>query len=72
MGPLVSKVQFDKVQRLIETGVAEGATLVCGGPGRPGAFNRGYYVQPTVFADVTPDMTIAREEIFGPVLSMIT
>ena len=72
MGPLVSKAQFDKVQGLIEKGIAEGATLVCGGPGRPAGFNRGYFVRPTVFADVTPDMTIAREEIFGPVLSMMT
>jgi aldehyde dehydrogenase (NAD+) len=72
MGPVVSQVQFDRVQRLIESGVSEGATLVCGGPGRPSEFNRGYYVRPTIFADVTPDMTIAREEIFGPVLSMIT
>jgi aldehyde dehydrogenase (NAD+) len=72
MGPLVSKVQFDKVQGLIEKGIQEGATLVCGGTGRPVGFNRGYFVRPTVFADVTPDMTIAREEIFGPVLSMIT
>ena len=72
MGPLVSKAQFDKVQGLIEKGIQEGATLVCGGTGRPVGFNRGYFVRPTVFADVTPDMTIAREEIFGPVLSMIT
>jgi aldehyde dehydrogenase (NAD+) len=72
MGPLVSKTQFDKVQGLIERGIQEGATLVCGGAGRPAGFNRGYFVRPTVFADVTPDMTIAREEIFGPVLSMMT
>jgi aldehyde dehydrogenase (NAD+) len=72
MGPLVSKAQFDKVQGLIERGIQEGATLVCGGAGRPTGFNRGYFVRPTVFADVTPDMTIAREEIFGPVLSMMT
>jgi aldehyde dehydrogenase (NAD+) len=72
MGPLVSKAQFDKVQGLIEKGIKEGATLVCGGTGRPTGFNRGYFVRPTVFADVTPDMTIAKEEIFGPVLSMIT
>jgi aldehyde dehydrogenase (NAD+) len=71
MGPLVSKAQFDKVQGLIEKGIQEGATLVCGGPGRPQGFNRGYYVRPTVFADVTPDMTIAKEEIFGPVLSVM-
>ena len=72
MGPLVSKAQFDKVQGLIEKGIQEGATLVCGGTGRPVGFNRGYFVRPTVFADVTPDMTIARDEIFGPVLSMMT
>jgi aldehyde dehydrogenase (NAD+) len=72
MGPLVSRAQFDKVQGLIERGIAEGATLVCGGSGRPAGFNRGYFVRPTVFADVTPTMTIAREEIFGPVLSMMT
>jgi aldehyde dehydrogenase (NAD+) len=71
MGPVVSKAQFDKIQGLIEKGIKEGATLVCGGPGRPAGFNRGYYVRPTVFADVTPDMTIAKEEIFGPVLSMM-
>jgi len=72
MGPLVSKAQFDKVQGLIEKGIQEGATLVTGGPGRPAGFNRGYFVRPTVFADVTPTMTIAKEEIFGPVLSMMT
>src|SRR5262245_13420901 len=72
MGPLVSKAQFNKVQGLIERGMQEGATLVTGGAGRPAGFNRGYFVRPTVFADVTPDMTIAREEIFGPVLSMMT
>jgi aldehyde dehydrogenase (NAD+) len=72
MGPLVSKAQFDKVQGLIERGIQEGATVVCGGAGRPAGFNRGYFVRPTVFADVTPAMTIAREEIFGPVLSMLS
>jgi aldehyde dehydrogenase (NAD+) len=72
MGPLVSQSQVDKVQTLIASGIEEGATLVAGGPGRPSEFNRGYYVRPTVFADVTPQMRIAREEIFGPVLSMIT
>jgi aldehyde dehydrogenase (NAD+) len=71
IGPLVSQAQFDKVQGLIETGIAEGARLVTGGIGRPEGMNRGYYVRPTVFADVNNDMTIAREEIFGPVLSMI-
>jgi len=68
MGPLVSKAQFDKVQRLIEAGTAEGATLVCGGPGRPAGLDRGFYVRPTIFADVTTRMTVAQEEIFGPVL----
>jgi aldehyde dehydrogenase (NAD+) len=72
MGPLVSKAQFDKVQGLIERGIHERATLVTGGTGRPQGFNRGYFVRPTVFTDVTSDMTIAKEEIFGPVLSMMT
>ncbi|MBI1619634.1 aldehyde dehydrogenase family protein [Aquamicrobium zhengzhouense] len=71
IGPLVSQAQFDKVQGLIEVAIKEGARLVSGGPGRPEGFNRGYYVRPTVFADVTNDMTIAREEVFGPVLAMI-
>lgn len=71
IGPLVSQAQFDKVQALIQKGMEEGARLVLGGPGRPEGFNRGYFVRPTIFADVTNDMTIAREEIFGPVLSLI-
>ena len=71
LGPLVSQGQFDKVQKLIRAGIDEGATLVAGGPGRPVEMNRGYYVHPTVFGDVTPQMTIAREEIFGPVLSIL-
>ncbi len=71
MGPLVSALQFDKVQRLIEAGIAEGATLVTGGPGKPEGRNTGYFVRPTVFGGVTNDMTIAREEIFGPVLSIL-
>jgi aldehyde dehydrogenase (NAD+) len=71
IGPLVSQAQFDKVQGLIEKAIAEGARLAAGGPGRPEGFNRGYFVKPTVFADVTPDMTIAREEIFGPVLAIL-
>ena len=71
IGPLVSQAQYDKVQDLIEIGIKEGARLVAGGPGRPEGFNRGYYVRPTVFADVSNDMTIAREEVFGPVLAMI-
>jgi len=71
MGPVVSEAQFNKIQGLIEKGIAEGARLVTGGVGRPEGLNRGYYVRPTVFADVTPGMTIEREEIFGPVLSMM-
>lgn len=71
MGPLVSRAQFDKVQDLIQSGIDEGAVLVAGGPGRPAEINRGYYVRPTVFGDVTEDMRIAREEIFGPVLSIM-
>jgi aldehyde dehydrogenase (NAD+) len=71
MGPVVSQIQFDKIQRLIETGVAEGATLATGGSGRPPGLNCGYYVRPTVFGNVDPVMTISREEIFGPVLSII-
>ncbi len=71
IGPVVSQTQFDKIQNLIQKGIDEGARLVAGGVGRPEGFNRGYYVRPTVFADVSNDMTIAREEIFGPVLSII-
>ena len=70
IGPVVSETQFDKIQKLIETGMGE-ARLAAGGLGRPDGLNRGYYVKPTVFADVSNDMTIAREEIFGPVLSII-
>ena len=72
LGPVVSKAQYDKIQRLIQVGIDEGARLVAGGTGRADGFNRGYYVKPTIFADVTNQMTIAREEIFGPVLSMIS
>ncbi len=72
LGPVVSQLQFDKIQRLIEAGIKEGATLVTGGLGRPEGLNRGYYVRPTVFGNVTNDMTIAREEVFGPVLSIIS
>ncbi|WP_416798662.1 aldehyde dehydrogenase family protein [Ciceribacter azotifigens] len=71
MGPLVSRAQFDKVQDLIHAGIQDGAVLVAGGPGRPTEVNRGYYVRPTIFGDVTEDMRIAREEIFGPVLSIM-
>jgi len=71
LGPLVSQLQFDKVQRLIKSGIDEGATLATGGLGRPPELNQGYYARPTVFGNVTRNMTIAREEIFGPVLSII-
>ncbi len=71
MGPVVSEAQYNKIQDLIQRGIDEGATLVCGGPGKPEGLETGYFVKPTVFANVTEDMTIAREEIFGPVLSII-
>ena len=71
LGPVVSKVQYDKIQALIQTGIDEGAKLIAGGTGRAEDFTRGYYVKPTIFAGVTNQMTIAREEIFGPVLVMI-
>ena len=71
LGPVVSRIQFEKIQRLIEAGMREGARLVAGGPGRPSGLNFGFYVRPTVFGKVTNDMTIAREEIFGPVLSIL-
>ncbi len=71
MGPAVSASQFEKIQNLIQVGIDEGARLVAGGPGRPDGLNRGYFCRPTVFADVNNQMTIAREEIFGPVLSII-
>ena len=72
LGPVVSAAQFDKIQRLIEAGIQEGARLAAGGPGRPPCLDRGYYVRPTVFGGVRPEMTIAREEIFGPVLSILS
>ena len=71
LGPVVSEVQYNKIQKLIQAGIDEGATLVTGGTGRPEGLNRGYYVQPTIFGNVTPGMTIAREEIFGPVLAIL-
>ena len=71
IGPVVSETQWRKVQELIEKGISEGATLAAGGPGRPDGLDKGYYVRPTIFSDVTNEMTIAREEIFGPVLSII-
>jgi len=71
IGPVVSETQWNKIQGLINKGIEEGATLVAGGPGRPEGLDKGYYVKPTVFANVTNDMTIAREEIFGPVVSIL-
>jgi aldehyde dehydrogenase (NAD+) len=71
IGPVVNRTQWMKIQGLIKSGIDEGATLAAGGPGRPAGINKGFYVRPTVFANVTNDMTIAREEIFGPVLSII-
>ena len=71
IGPLVSEVQYNKVQRLIKAGISEGATLVTGGSGKPEKLDSGYYVRPTVFGNVNNKMEIAREEIFGPVLSII-
>jgi aldehyde dehydrogenase (NAD+) len=71
MGPLASKAQFEKVQRLIKRGIEEGAKLIAGGLGRPEGLSKGYFVKPTIFSDVRNDMTIAREEIFGPVLCII-
>ncbi|SEJ39349.1 aldehyde dehydrogenase family protein [Pseudomonas sp. NFR16] len=68
MGPVISERQFDAIQRMIAIGIDEGAQLVCGGTGRPAHLPTGYYVQPTIFAHVSPEMTVAREEIFGPVL----
>ncbi len=71
LGPVVSELQFNKITGLIEKGIEEGAELIVGGPGRPEGVDKGYFIQPTVFANVTNDMTIAREEIFGPVLSIL-
>jgi aldehyde dehydrogenase (NAD+) len=71
IGPVASKIQFERVQALINKGIAEGAELITGGPGRPPGLSKGYFVKPTVFARVHNDMTIAREEIFGPVLSVM-
>ncbi len=71
-GPMVSRSQQKTVQEFIQKGIDEGATLLMGGPEQPEGFDKGFYVKPTVFADVTPDMTIAQEEIFGPVLSILT
>ncbi len=71
IGPVVNESQWNKIQDLIQTGIDDGARLIAGGVGRPEGLNKGFYVRPTVFADVTPDMTIANEEIFGPVLSIM-
>jgi aldehyde dehydrogenase (NAD+) len=71
IGPVVSKTQFDKIQNLIKIGIDEGATLSAGGPNRPEGLDKGYFVRPTVFSDVNNKMTIAKEEIFGPVVSII-
>jgi aldehyde dehydrogenase (NAD+) len=72
MGPLSSKAQFEKVQQLILRGIEEGAEMIAGGPGRPDGMTKGYFVKPTVFANVSSEMTIARQEIFGPVLCIIS
>jgi aldehyde dehydrogenase (NAD+) len=71
MGPVVSEVQFNKIQGLIEKGIEEGAKVVTGGPGRPEGIDKGYFIRPTIFSQANNEMTIAREEIFGPVLTMI-
>ena len=71
VGPLVSKVQFERVEGFIDKGIAEGAKLIAGGSGRPDGLNKGFYVKPTIFSNVRNDMTIAREEIFGPVLCIL-
>src|SRR5210317_946980 len=71
IGPVISETQYNKIQTLIQKGIDEGAKLVAGGPGKPEGINQGYFVKPTVFADVNNNMEIARTEIFGPVLSVI-
>jgi aldehyde dehydrogenase (NAD+) len=71
LGPLINKAQFNRVQNLIRAGIDEGARLVCGGLGRPDHLVQGYFARPTIFADVSNDMKIAQEEIFGPVLSIL-
>ncbi|MBN3756458.1 aldehyde dehydrogenase family protein [Paraburkholderia sp. Tr-20389] len=72
IGPVVNRAQFERVQHFIERGIEEGAKVVTGGPGRPEDIKKGFFIRPTVFSDVRPDMSIAQEEIFGPVLSVIT
>ncbi len=71
IGPVISKIQFDKIQSLIKSGIEEGAKLVAGGPDRPQDFKKGYFIKPTIFTDVDNNMRVAKEEIFGPVLSII-
>ncbi len=71
VGPVVSKIQYDRIQGYIEKGIAEGAKVIVGGPGRPEGLTKGYYVRPTIFSNVSNQMTIAREEIFGPVLCIL-
>ena len=71
IGPVISKTQYDKIINLIESGIKEGATLAAGGPELPNGLNKGYFIKPTIFTDVTNEMRIAKEEIFGPVLSII-
>jgi aldehyde dehydrogenase (NAD+) len=71
LGPIANRAQFQRVQSMIAVGIEEGAKLVCGGPGQPNGLNRGYYVRPTVFSEVTSTMRIAQEEIFGPVLAIL-
>src|SRR5262249_24766660 len=71
VGPVVSKVQFDRVESYIAKGIAEGATLIAGGAGRPAGLSKGYFVRPTIFSNVNNNMVIAREEIFGPVLTIL-
>jgi len=71
IGPVISLLQYDRIQDLINSGISEGAKLLVGGPGKPDGFNRGHYVRPTIFFDANNDMRIAREEIFGPVLTII-
>ena len=71
IGPVISEIQYNKIQTLIKKGIDEGAKLISGGPGKPNGFDNGYYVKPTVFADVNNNMEIAKTEIFGPVLSVI-
>ena len=71
IGPVISKTQYDKIINLIESGIKEGATLAAGGPELPNGLNKGYFIKPTIFTNVTNEMRIAKEEIFGPVLSII-